>query len=149
MRSITLITLFALMHAPLFSDATLPWSTNSGCKGCKKTTPAPDSDFDVIIAISFSVPDEAWVSLSREMEGKKATFAVRGLPENSFKKFAARVAGLKKKGMTAPVQVNPKLFSEKQVDAVPCFIFSRGDRFDKVSGNITLHGAEEIVRRGS
>ena len=136
MRSLTLVTLvFVFLTSPLFS----------GCKGCKQLDVQPDPTHEILILASFSMPETSWISLSKDMEGKNAAFVVRGLPGNSFKKFAARIASLKEKGMSAPVLVDPIVFLEHQVEMVPTFLFFKPEEVHQVKGNITLRSAEEIV----
>ncbi len=115
------------------------------CSRCKKFETLPDPNYEFLVLVSFSLPDQAWLSLSSEIEGRNGALVLRGIPRNSFQEFASRIAGLKKRGMTAPVLVNPLVFEQNQVTAVPSFLFFEENDVKKVSGNIPLRSAEEII----
>ena len=137
-KLLLLMMIYFAITAPLFS----------GCKGCDQVDVQPDAKHDILILTSFSVPEAAWLSLSKEMEGKRAAFVVRGLPDNSFKELSKRVSSLKRKGLNATVLVDPRLFREYQVETAPTFLFFQDKSVHQVKGNIPLRSAEEIVRSG-
>lgn len=120
---------------------------SSVCGGCSRTPVFEVSDPNILIFISFSVPDNTWIQLSRELEGGRGVFVLRGLPNNSFNEFASKILDLKNKGMTASVTVDPKLFQEYDIDKAPTFVFRDKEGFDKVSGNISLRYALGLIDR--
>lgn len=103
----------------------------------------PDSEIPIYVLISFSVPKETWVALSKEMESMGAVFVLRGLPSNSFRELASLILDLKNAGVKAAIQINPNLFTDYQIDEVPAFLAIKGKEFRKIRGNISLNCAIE------
>lgn len=107
----------------------------------------PDETMPIYVLISFSVPEEAWVDLSKELEEKGGAFVLRGLPHNSFKELSKKIQRLNLLGVSAPIQINPKLFSTYQVSHVPTFLIQNGEEYDKIRGNVSLKAALGKVKR--
>jgi conjugal transfer pilus assembly protein TrbC len=114
---------------------------------CTNNTVADDIDSPIYVLISFSVPTESWVNLSKEMEKVGGVFVLRGLPENSFKALSQKILLLNDLGVTIPIQINPKLFGEFDVKVVPTIIVRDGDKYDKISGNVSLSYALETIQK--
>ncbi len=108
-----------------------------------------DPQTSLYVFVSFGLPDEAWLTLSKELEKSAGVFVLRGLPENSFHQLAEKLHALRKKGMQATVQIDPRLFTRFQISAVPSFVVSEGDLFDKLKGNVSLEFAlEKMASQG-
>jgi type-F conjugative transfer system pilin assembly protein TrbC len=101
----------------------------------------------LFVFMSFSVPDNIWLELSKSLEGKGGTIVIQGLPQNSFEKLISKIKDLKTKGITANIEINPKLFDQYEVQSVPCFVQVNGDSFDKISGNISLSYFLSLVEK--
>lgn len=112
-------------------------------KKCSTVTEPVETDIPLYVMISFSVPDSAWVSLSNAMETCGAVFVLRGLPDNSFKELSKKIQHLNHLGVKAPIQINPKHFSDYQITHVPTFLIIEDDTHRKISGNISLAYAIE------
>ena len=97
-----------------------------------------DPQTALYVFMSFSLPDETWMAISHEVEKTEGVLVLRGLPENSFKQLAVKIYNLRKIGVRATVQVDPRLFDKYRIDKVPTFVTTDNDRFDKVSGNVSL-----------
>ena len=108
---------------------------------------AEEKDTDLFIFMSFSVPENTWKELSNEVKKAEAVFILRGLPGNSFNEFFSKISELKKKGIAAPIQIFPEYFKKYEINHCPAFVFKEGEKFDKVSGNISLGTALEIISR--
>lgn len=104
--------------------------------GCFEEEQVPGIE-SFYVFMSFSVPDDVWIALSIELVKLGGSFVLRGLPENSFEKFAQRIASLRKKGVEAPIHIDPRLFETFTVTAVPC-IAMKEDRWSKLSGAVSL-----------
>ncbi|MFI5343147.1 MAG: type-F conjugative transfer system pilin assembly protein TrbC [Chlamydiales bacterium] len=114
----------------------------SGNKKCSTATSiTPDELAPIYVLISFSVPEATWVSLSKEIENRGGAFVLRGLPHNSFKELSKRIQRLNTLGVTAQVQINPKLFATYQVSQVPTFLIQNEEKYDKITGNVSLNFA--------
>lgn len=119
------------------SSSKLSLDASQPCKNClleKIQTIEPK----IYVFMSFSVPDETWLSLGKELEKNAGVFVLRGLPNNSFQELARRIAQLKKKGLNAEIQLNPLLFKEFGINAVPAFLTSSQEL---IKGNISLEYA--------
>lgn len=100
-------------------------------------------DIPIYVMMSFSIPDQTWVSLSNEMQKVGAVFVLQGLPKNSFKDLSRKIQHLNSLGVAAPIQINPELFSKHKIEHVPTFLIQSENRSDKISGNISLAYAIE------
>jgi conjugal transfer pilus assembly protein TrbC len=107
------------------------------------TSIASDAEIPLYVLISFSVPEETWVSLSSEMEEIGAVFVLRGLPNNSFKRLSQKIQHLNSLGVKAPIQIDPQLFTNYEISRVPSFLIIKNQAYSKVSGNISLRYALE------
>ena len=103
------------------------------------------SDPQVFVFMSFSIPDETWLSLSRELEKVGGIFVIRGLPNQSFKELAAKILSLKEKGVNSPIQLDPKKFQAYQLTSVPMFLIEEEKSYDKLMGNVSLKFAIEMM----
>ncbi len=119
----------------------------SDCSICYRGKPLDIESPKILIFISFSVPENIWLSLSEEMKNHQAVFVLRGLPDNSFKLLAQRIAYLKKKGMEASVQIHPNLFKEYEIQSVPTFVFTDADKIHKISGSVSLSYARDLISK--
>jgi type-F conjugative transfer system pilin assembly protein TrbC len=126
--------------ASIVSDEKL----SSLAKGkCSSPSLKQDLNYPVIAFLSFSAPESTWINLSKELEQCGGAIVIRGLPNNSFQRLSALVMRLIKQGVKSPILINPKLFQQYQVKSVPTIVFTDEDRFDKISGNISLAFAIE------
>jgi conjugal transfer pilus assembly protein TrbC len=130
------------------NDLKLPQTTKTGkCQGCFTNPLSIAEEPKIFIFMSFSVPDAVWLNLSQELEGLEGVFVLQGLPHNSFKELAANILRLKEKGFNSTIQLHPKLFQEYEIEHVPTFMIEKGNAFDKVSGNISLSFALDLIKR--
>ncbi len=97
-----------------------------------------DPETSLYVFVSFSMPEVALLSLAKEVEKVRGVMVLRGLPGNSFKQFTSQLYKLRKQGLQAAIQVDPRLFSKYGITAVPAFVTKTGERFDKLMGNVSL-----------
>ena len=105
-----------------------------------------NADVPVYVMISFSIPEETWVSLSAEMEKIGAVFVLRGLPNNSFKELSKRLQHLSSIGVNAEVRIDPMLYTNYKIDKAPTFLIIGKDSHHTLSGNVSLSYAMETMR---
>lgn len=110
---------------------------------CSMTQQIQEYSSSLYVFVSFSLPIETWLSLSKDVEKVGGILVLRGLPENSFKSLSEKIYFLRKQGVNATVQIDPRLFSKYTVEHVPCFVTVEQDTFSKLSGNISLAFALE------
>jgi conjugal transfer pilus assembly protein TrbC len=107
------------------------------------------TDPKILAFVSFSIPDVILLALAQEIKQADGVLIFRGLPNNSFKEFAQHILKLKERGFSAEIQINPKLFDEYNITAVPSFVIPREQCFDKIAGNISLEYALEVLNKKS
>lgn len=123
------------------SISTLP---NGKCStGAKRAEEEPT----LKVFISFSVPDETWLQLSQDIADMDGVFVLQGLPNNSFREFANRLVALREKGLAVQVDIDPKKFKDYEVTRVPTFVISEDGLFDKVTGNVSVGFAIDLMAR--
>ncbi|MBG6083024.1 type-F conjugative transfer system pilin assembly protein TrbC [Rubrivivax gelatinosus] len=113
---------------------------------------------DVVIFVSFSMPQRDLIELSRQAKEMDATLALRGLKDNSVD--ATRIAAAAVNAGGVEWDIHPELFKQFKVTKVPTFVVAnaRSGSLDaegcspeatyaSVSGSISLEQALDIVRR--
>ena len=120
--------------------------TSGSHKPCYLQRPIQERDQRLYILISFSVPEESWLALSREVDGYNPVFVLRGIPNNSFGEFGKAVAQLRERGFDAEIQIDPRLFSENNISAVPAFMLQEEGSVNWVHGNVSTEFALSILR---
>jgi len=115
------------------------------CFGCSSDSQGIFSDSHVFVFMSFSIPDDTWVSLSKELEKIGGVFVIRGLPKHSFTELASKILSLKEKGVTVPIQIDPKKFQVYQLASVPAFVIIEEKSYDKVVGNVSVKFALDLM----
>lgn len=120
-----------------FTSASLTASSNDArdAENSIKTRKTTPQSVPVLIFMSYSVPRNVWVSLLKEAEmlGLTIQFVIRGLPENSFQKLAEKVTAY-----NCPVMIDPTLFTDYNITAVPAFVFREKDHVRGTYGNISI-----------
>ena len=115
------------------------------CPTCSSEAPASETEKPLRVFISFSVPLESWKDLSHQLEKTEGYFVIRGLPENSFEKFAEKLIELRSSGINAPIDIDPESFEKHGIQAVPTIVLED----DKITGNLRLDAAlRKIVEAG-
>jgi len=136
-----------LFTNPLRED--LKDHSSKECQTCGSENLSLDESSTLYVFMSFSLEDQLWVQFSQELERVGGVFVVRGLPQNSFKELANRIFDLQKKGVNAPIQIHPILFRECDVLLVPTIAVVDGNRYDKISGNLSIkHALEKMSAHG-
>ncbi|MEO8402132.1 MAG: type-F conjugative transfer system pilin assembly protein TrbC [Gammaproteobacteria bacterium] len=94
------------------------------CLVCMLLTPCyanQVSDRNVIIFVSFSMPEESLKEWIREAKIMHAPVVIRGLLNNSFKDTVNKISFLTKENHGG-VQIDPTLFRKFQVNKVPAVV---------------------------
>ncbi len=115
-------------------------------KECKSCTMAKEVESDLLVFMSFSMPDATWIDLSLPLEKAGGVFVVRGLPQNSFDTLMQNVVRLREAGVMAQIDLDPTLFDQYRIEATPTVVLREQGRFDKLSGNIGLEATLEIMK---
>lgn len=112
---------------------------------CRVNTEDLNQSFKVYAFLSFSVPHETWLELSNDLKKVNGTFVLKGIPNNSFIELSKRMQNLDKEGLSIPIQIDPLLFDKFAITQVPSYVVVDGDKFDKVTGNISIKCALNLM----
>jgi conjugal transfer pilus assembly protein TrbC len=118
-------------------------SIGNVCYGCCGADEL-DIDFSVekdeklYVFVSMSIPENTLKEISQHIEPIGGSFVFRGLPGGSFPAFTKRVSELRKVGISADLQIDPDLFEDYQVEAVPTFVYVKDDDHKKIVGNVSV-----------
>lgn len=100
------------------------------------------------IFVSFSMPESLLLSLDKTAQQIGAKLVIRGLKNNSFKETISYIKNLNNKGMI--IDIDPKAFSAFDVKHVPSFVINEGEKFDKITGNLSIpYVLEQFLDKGA
>ncbi len=119
-----------------------------------------DKTGDILIFISFSMPDENIKSWLIEANTIGASVILRGLIDNNWLKTLARTNSLLKDDNRGGVQIDPELFQDFNITQVPAVVIvapsstpcrtqttcNSYGRFDVITGNISMRYALEKLQ---
>jgi conjugal transfer pilus assembly protein TrbC len=95
------------------------------------------------MCISFSMPEEAFLFLSKELEFHGGSFVLRGIPKNSFSEFFKKIQHLRDIGLQAPFSIDPDLFEEFSRNGVPTLLLMGEEGVDRLVGNVSIRDSLE------
>ncbi|MBN3262953.1 type-F conjugative transfer system pilin assembly protein TrbC [Pectobacterium brasiliense] len=108
----------------------------------KKTFPA-------IYFVSLGIPREGLIQMLRDANRYEIPATIRGLLANDFRKTASTMFELSKDDNNIGVQIDPTLFSEYGITAVPALVVTCDGKFDVIKGSLPLYEAlEKIAEKG-
>lgn len=112
---------------------------------------------DFIIFVSFSMPKDKLIELSRQAKETGAVLVVRGFVNGSMMQTKQAALDVNKAGV--PWEVNPELFKAFKVEAVPTFVVASAEAesvldtgcspeatYTSVTGNISAQLALDTIR---
>lgn len=107
---------------------------------------------DLVVFVSFSMPDDMLERYSKQAKEAGATIVLRGLVDGSIKKTQARA--LQVNSVLANWQVNPGMFRKFKIDKVPSIVLVDDDKAEadqngcaqpvayvRISGDISIRQA--------
>lgn len=115
-------------------------------KGCVKNITAPASEKDntaqILVFVSFSMPELSLKSLFQEAHQHNAVLVMRGLYQDSFVRTVQKLQEL---GVT--IDINPELFEAHNITSVPTFIVLKNSHSaHMLRGNVTLEFATQKLK---
>ena len=102
---------------------------------------------DLLICVSLSMPRETLIGYLKQAKIYGAKIVVQGLINNSFKETLKLTHALVKQYKVG-ILLDPPTFTKYGVTIAPTIILKKGNRFDKVSGVISLEAALRTFKRG-
>jgi len=117
---------------------------------------------DILIFISFAMPDESIKSWLADANTIGASVVIRGLINNNWPKTLAKMNSLLSDDLQGGVQIDPELFQAFDISKVPAVVvvkpvstscqtqLSCNDygKFDVIYGNVSLRYALEKLQAG-
>ncbi|WNJ82283.1 type-F conjugative transfer system pilin assembly protein TrbC (plasmid) [Cedecea neteri] len=104
----------------------------------KKTYPA-------VYFVSLGIPREGLLLMLKDAKRFGVPATLRGLLNNDMRQTAAEMFELTKEDKDAGVQIDPTLYSEYGITAVPALVVTCPGHFDVVKGSLPLQEALEKV----
>ena len=105
-----------------------------------------DSKKEILVFVSFSMPELSLRELSKASKKYNAKLILRGIYKESFRKTAEKILEIDKKGLS--LEINPKLFKQYEIKQVPTFVLIEGgDEISRLSGNVTLEYAKSELEK--
>lgn len=104
---------------------------------CSSKFIAPkEESYNMYTFMSFSVPTRIWLELNEDLQKGRGAFVLNGLPNNSIKEFALRVAELRKIGVTVPIILDAKKVKKFDIKSVPATVIYTGRDYRMFSGAV-------------
>ena len=111
---------------------------------CGMESPS-EKEESLTVFMSFSLSDQVWIEISKVMEKVGGRMVIRGLPQNRFVELSRKIQDLSCQGVKATIQIHPKLFQQHNIEQVPVFLVSEETKHDKLSGNVSLAFALDVM----
>lgn len=92
----------------------------------------PAKPQELMVFISFSMPEESIKRLARQTEKAGGVLVLRGFKDGSLKETAQLVQSLGLNGAT--FQINPPAFSKYKVNAVPTMVLTKPEAATQIDG---------------
>lgn len=97
--------------------------------------------------VSFSIPEETLSNMLNDARRHQAEPVMRGLINDDMKFTAAAILNLVNKGSTDGVQIDPTLFTDYSIKAVPALVVTCERGFDVIYGNLKIRQALEKIEK--
>lgn len=108
-----------------------------------RTTPA------AVYFVSLGIPEEGLLPMLADARRFGIPATLRGLLNNDFRQTAEKMFELSKKDKQAGVQIDPTLYQQYGIKAVPALVVTCGGKFDVLYGSLPVKQAlEEVRQRG-
>lgn len=103
-------------------------------------------EYKYYVFISSSMPKQSLMQILEQSKKINAEVVLRGFINDSYKVTTQSFKDLI--NMTQyGVIVDPELFTKYQITKVPTFVIAKGDKYDKLAGNISWQEAIDIITR--
>lgn len=103
-------------------------------------------EYKYYVFISSSMPKQSLIQILEQSKKINAEVVLRGFINDSYKITTQSFKDLI--NMTQyGVIVDPELFTKYQITKVPTFVIAKGDKYDKLAGNISWQEAIDIITR--
>ncbi|WJV56190.1 type-F conjugative transfer system pilin assembly protein TrbC (plasmid) [Pectobacteriaceae bacterium CE70] len=109
----------------------------------ERTTPR------AVYFVSLGIPEEGVLPMLQDARRFGIPATLRGLLDNDFRKTASVMFDLSKKDKQVGVQIDPTLYQQYGIKAVPALVVTCPGHFDVIRGSLSLYQAlEKIADKG-
>lgn len=91
-------------------------------------------EYEILVFVSFSMPDQSLIQLSQDADKYNARLIMRGVYKNSFAELKKKVLSISRRGIL--FDIDPELFKQYNVQQVPTFVYVKDG--SKITGNVNL-----------
>ena len=96
---------------------------------------------EAIYFVSLGIPREGLLPMLQDAVRLKIPATLRGLVDNDFRKTAAMMFELTKEDKNIGVQIDPTLYSDYHITAVPALVVTCPGHYDVIRGSLPLRDA--------
>ncbi|WP_343447969.1 type-F conjugative transfer system pilin assembly protein TrbC [Enterobacter hormaechei] len=108
-----------------------------------------EKTFPAIYFVSLGIPEEGLLPMLGDATRFGVPATIRGWLNNDLRKTAARMFELSKKQKDIGVQIDPTLFEQYGITAVPALVVTCPGHFDVIRGSLPLKAMlEKIAEQG-
>lgn len=105
--------------------------------------------FEAIYFVSLGIPREGLLPMLQDANRFGIPATIRGLLDNNFRKTAEVMFELTKEDNKAGVQIDPTLFTDYHINAVPALVVNCPGHSDVIRGSLPLKEAlEKVAEKG-
>lgn len=105
-------------------------------------------EYNYYVFISSNIPKQSLMQILEQSKKINAEVVLRGFINDSHKVTTQSFQGLINMAQYGIV-VDPELFTKYEITKVPTFVIAKGDKYDKLSGNISWQEAiDTITKKG-
>lgn len=103
-----------------------------------------ERDFPAMYFVSLGIPEEGLLPMLGDASRLGIPATIRGWLNNDLRKTAARMFELSKKDKNIGVQIDPTLFQQYGITAVPALVVTCLGHFDVIRGSLPL---QEMLKK--
>ena len=104
--------------------------------------------FSAIYFVSLGLPREGLVPMLKDANRFNIPATLRGLRNNDFRQTAAAMFELAKEDKSIGVQIDPTLYSDYHITAIPALVVTCSGHYDVIRGSLPLQEALEKIAEG-
>lgn len=115
----------------------------------ERTGDADERSFPAMYFVSLGIPEEGLLPMLSDATRLGIPATIRGWLNNDLRKTANRMFELSKKQKDIGVQIDPTLFEQYGITAVPALVVTCPGHFDVIRGSLPLQSMlQKVVEQG-
>lgn len=97
--------------------------------------------------VSFSIPESGMKAMIQDAKQYQLPMVLNGMKDNNILKTANEFLKYYKDNNEGGMMIDPTVFDEFKVKAVPAVVVACGDKYDIVYGSVKIKNALELISR--